>query len=144
MRPAEVLTDLLAACEQTERSFREAAKRLQDPILGRLLESYAEQRTIFGRELRRELIGLGQSADEHAESRWGQDRRWRKIPEFSRYEGTVVAQCARREESSVRTYEDAVGWGLAGGAGAVVERQYLQVKDAQAHLRSLAQSQAAA
>ena len=141
---AEVLTDLVATCEQAELRFREAAKRLQDPMLGRLLESYAEQWTSFGWELRGELLGLGQSAEARAQPGLDQDRRWRKIPEFSPHEGTVVAQCARREESSVRVYEEAVAGGLTGGAGAVVERQYLQVKDAQAHLQSLAQAQVAA
>jgi uncharacterized protein (TIGR02284 family) len=139
---ADALRDLLGACEQAEDCFRAAAKRLDDPALGRLLESYAEQRAAFGLELRRELEALGQGADTRGEVTGAEDRRWRKIPEFSTYEGTVIAQCVKREEALAEAYREAVAWGLAGRAGAAVERQYLQVKDAHDHLHSLAAAQA--
>ena len=138
---AEVLSDLAGTCEQAEHSFRAAAKRLEDPILGRLLESYAEQRAAFGLELGRELTALGRAPGTRSEPQWARDRRLRKIPEFSPHEGTVIAQCAKRELASARAYEEAVALGLAGRAGAAIERQYLQVKDAQEHLQSLALAQ---
>jgi uncharacterized protein (TIGR02284 family) len=139
---ADVLRDLVGACEQAEHCFRAAAKRLDDPALSRLLESYAEQRAAFGAELRRELEALGQESDAPGERHDAEDRRWRKIPEFSPHEGTVIAQCVKREEVLARAYQGAVAWGLAGRPGAAVERQYLQVKDAHDHLHSLAAAQA--
>jgi uncharacterized protein (TIGR02284 family) len=142
-QPAHILSDLVGTCGEAERSFRAAAKRLEDPALRRLLESYAEQRAAFGRELERELATLGQVLETPAEPEWADDRRLRKIPEFSPHEGTVIAQCALREQASVRAYEEAVAWGLAGQAGAAVERHYLQVKDAREHLLALAQAGAA-
>jgi uncharacterized protein (TIGR02284 family) len=138
---ADVLRDLLGACEQAEHCFRAAAKRLDDPALGRLLESYAEQRAAFGAELRRELAALGQEPDTPSETQDAEDRRWRKIPEFSPHEGTVIAQCVKQEEVLARVYQEAVAWGLAGRPGAALERQYLQVKDAYDHLHSLAEAQ---
>ena len=137
---ADVLSDLIETCERAELSFRASAKRLQDPILGRLLESYAEQLAAFGSELRRELDLLGHAPESAAELAVDEERRSHKIPELSPHEGTVIAQCAKREGALVRVYEMAVTWGLAGRAGAAIERQHLQVKDAEEHLQTLAQA----
>jgi Domain of unknown function (DUF2383). len=139
--PTAVLSDLIRTCEQAERSFRSSARRLEDPMLGRLLESYAEQLGAFGQELRRELGPKARVSDRAVEqTQSGEERRSHKIPGLSRQEGTVIAQCARREQALVRAYEMAVAWGLAGRAGAAVERQHLQVKDAEEHLQTLAQA----
>jgi uncharacterized protein (TIGR02284 family) len=138
--PTGVLSDLIRTCEQAERSFRSSARRLQDPMLGRLLESYAEQLGAFGQELRRELGPLARVSERAVEPRLDAERRSHKIPELSAHEGTIIAQCARREQALVHAYEMAVAWGLAGRAGAAVERQHLQVKDAEEHLQTLAQA----
>lgn len=135
-----VLTDLIGICQEAERSFRSSAKRLQDPMLGRLLESYAEQLAAFGSELRGELGALARDPGTAAEPVANEERRSRKIPEFSAHEGTVIAECARRQQTLVQAYELAVASGLAGRAGATIERQHLQVKDAEEHLHTLAEA----
>jgi uncharacterized protein (TIGR02284 family) len=138
--PAGALTDLIRTCEQAERSFRSSAERLQDPMLGRLLESYAEQLAAFGQELRRELGSPARVSTKAAVAPKGKERPRHKIPELSPDEGTVLAECASREHALLRAYEMAVAWGLAGRAGAAVERQHLQVKDADVHFQTLAQA----
>jgi len=139
--PSGVLSDLIRICEQAERSFRSSARRLQDPMLERLLESYAEQLGAFGQELRRELGPLARVSGRVTEPlHLDEERRSHKIPGLSPLEGTIIAQCAKREQALVRSYEMAVAWGLAGRAGAAVERQHLQVKDAEEHLQTLAQA----
>jgi uncharacterized protein (TIGR02284 family) len=132
-----VLLELVDTCDRREHGFRVAAEGIADPPLRRLLESYAEQRAAFARELRRELSRLGAAAaGGHPETAPAT-----QTPGAGPTgdEAAIIAECARDEDAAIRAYREALG-----AVGEVVERQFQQLQEAYDHLRSLEQSRASA
>ena len=134
MSPA-LLLGLVDTCERREHGFRVAAEGVGDPPLRRLLESYAEQRAAFARELRRELSRLGAAAAGPETAPHG--RVAGPVPTGD--EAAIIAECARDEDAAINAYREALG-----SAGEVVERQYQQLREAYDHLRLLEESRAGA
>jgi uncharacterized protein (TIGR02284 family) len=139
---AGVLRNLVATCREGEQRFRAAAEGVEDPTLKRLFQTYSEQRAEFARELRQELASV--SAEE-AESREGvgrSDTGRSGSPGIldGADEATVIAEREQGEQDALAAYNQAVRRRLPGSAGKMVERQYLQVKDAHKHVRSLERS----
>jgi uncharacterized protein (TIGR02284 family) len=136
---AAVLRKLVATCREGEHRFLTAADQVADPTLKRLFQTYAEERAGFARELGRELASLGSlSTDprdggtppDPASAGIGSVRDWAD-------ESTLAAECERGEQECLAAYGKALRRRLPEAAGATVERQYHQVKDAHRHVRSL-------
>jgi uncharacterized protein (TIGR02284 family) len=137
MSPA-LLLELVDTCERRELGFRAAAEGVGDPPLRRLLESYAEQRAAFARELRRELSRLGAVAAAGGRQETARATQTSgAVPTGD--EAAIIAECARDEEAAIRAYREALE-----SAGEVVERQYQQLREAYDHLRLLEESRASA
>jgi uncharacterized protein (TIGR02284 family) len=135
MSPA-LLLELVETCERRENGFRVAAEGVGDPPLRRLLESYAEQRAAFARELKRELSRLGAGVARRLDTA-SPGRVADAVPLGD--EAAIIAECARDEDAAIRAYREALG-----SADEVVERQYQQLQDAYDHLHSLEESRASA
>jgi len=135
MSPA-LLLELVDTCERREHGFRVAAEGVGDPPLRRLLESYAEQRAAFARELRCELSRLGAAAGGHPETA-PVTQTSGAVPTGD--EAAIIAKCARDEDAAINAYREALG-----SADEVVERQYQQLREAYDHLRLLEESRASA
>jgi len=56
-----------------------------------------------------------------------------------RDEAAIIAECERGEDVAVRAYEQGLGSGLPADLRALVERQFLKVKEAHDQIRSLEQ-----
>jgi uncharacterized protein (TIGR02284 family) len=54
-----------------------------------------------------------------------------------RDEGAVIADCGRGEDEAVQRYQEALNAGLPADLRMMVDRQFHQVKEAHAHIRSL-------
>ena len=134
---AALLLELVETCERREHGFRVAAEGVEDPPLRRLLESYAEQRASFARELRRELSRLGAAAAGRVPATPPDASIAGAVPPGD--EAAIIAECARDEDAAIRAYREALG-----SAGEVVERQYQQLQEAYDHLRLLEESRASA
>ena len=139
---AGVLQNLLASCRAGEHRFRRAAEGVEDPTLRRLFLTYSEQRARFARELRDELASVG---GEGTEPRKGVGERdpgrfggpgTLEVTE----EAAIIAEREQGEQDALDAYADAARRRLPGPAGKTVERQYVQVKEAHQHVRSLERS----
>jgi uncharacterized protein (TIGR02284 family) len=141
---SRLLDRLIEICRDGEEGFRTAAAGVQDPSLRRLFESYAEQRAGFARELQGQVERLGEEPADSGDAAGALHRGWMRIRASAagHDEAVILQECERGEDASVRAYQGAVDQRIPGGSGALVERQYLQVKDAHAHVRMLQRSQA--
>jgi uncharacterized protein (TIGR02284 family) len=139
-----VLNGLIQTCRDGEQGFRTAAEAIEDAALRRLFESYAEQRAEFARELQGQVARLGGEPAKSGDVAGALHRGWMKIREAvaANDEAAIIAECERGEDAAVRAYRAAVDREIPGEAGAVIERQYLQVKDAHDHVRMLERSHA--
>jgi uncharacterized protein (TIGR02284 family) len=141
-----VLNDLIEICRDGEQGFRTAATGIGDPRLRRLFESYAEQRASFARELQAEVARRGDEPARSGDAAGALHRGWMKIREAvsGNDEAAILAECERGEAAAVRAYRTAVDQRIPGDTADLVERQYVQVKDAHDHVRMLERSHAGA
>jgi uncharacterized protein (TIGR02284 family) len=131
----DILKILIENCRDGAEGFRAAAAEVSDPTLERLLESYGEQLAGFAAELCQEAIRLGQPVPERARSLdsspgWGAE-------ENRGDEAKILSTCEHREHLTVRAFREALRTKLPGPIGATVERLFLQVKEAHAHILTL-------
>jgi uncharacterized protein (TIGR02284 family) len=128
------------ACDG-EYGFHAAAGGVDDARLARLLRGYAEQRAAFARELRDEVRRLGGAPRKDGHMAAALHRGWINIKAVvtGKDEAAIVAECERGEEIAVRNYEEALDRTLPVETREVVERQYLQVREAHDHLQALKQ-----
>jgi uncharacterized protein (TIGR02284 family) len=140
----DVLNELIEICRDGEQGFRTAAAGIGDPTLRRLFESYAEQRASFARELQAEVARRGGEPARSGDALGALHRGWMKIREAAsgNDEAAILAECERGEDAAVRAYRDAADRRMPGETGDLVDRQYVQVKDAHDHVRMLERSHA--
>jgi uncharacterized protein (TIGR02284 family) len=143
-QPPSTLNDLIQICKDGENGFRTAAESVEDSNLRHLFESYAQQRTEFAAELELEMRRLAQDpADSgHAAAAFHRSGLDLKPGLTGRDEATVIAECEQGEDTAIRVYRKALDSDLPNDIRMTVERQFLEVNEAHAHIRSLERSHA--
>ncbi|MGH7536441.1 MAG: ferritin-like domain-containing protein [Gemmatimonadales bacterium] len=135
----DLLNGLIETCKDGENGFRTAAEGVNDPSLQRLFLSYAQQRGEFAAELQACVAQVGgkPAVDGHLAGAF--HRGWINIKAAvsGKDEGAIVAECERGEDVAVSNYRKALESGFAADIRSIVERQFLQVKEAHDHVRSL-------
>lgn len=141
-RAASTLNDLIQTCKDGEHGYQSAALLVDDLNLRHLFQSYAQQRAEFAAELQLEVRRLASEPAESGHASATVHRVWMDIKAglAGGDEGSVISECGRGEDLAVRQYQDILDAGLPGDLRSIVERQYLQVKDAHDHVRSLEQA----
>jgi uncharacterized protein (TIGR02284 family) len=136
---AATLNRLIQTCKDGEHGFRAAADVVNDSNLRRLFESYSQQRAEFGAELQLEVRRMAEDPVQSGHMTAALHRTWMdlKAGVTGWDEGMIIAECERGEDIALANYENALGSGLSAELRDLVERQFLQIKDAQAQLRSL-------
>lgn len=136
---ASTLNRLIQTCKDAENGFLSAAGAIDDPNLRRLFESYSQQRAEFAAELELEVRRLAEDPVESDHATDALHRSWvdMKPGLTGREEGSIISECERGEDMAVRSYEKALDSGLLPDLRLVVERQFLQVKQAHDQIRSL-------
>jgi uncharacterized protein (TIGR02284 family) len=139
---AKILNDLIETCKDGENGFRSAAEGVEDPNLKRLFESYSQQRGEFATELQTELRRAGKDPAESGHVLGTLHRGWINIKAAvtGKDEAGVIAECERGEDAAVSNYREALEKSLPADLRAIVERQFVQVKEAHDHIRSLEQA----
>jgi uncharacterized protein (TIGR02284 family) len=134
-----VLNDLIQTCRDGEEGFRTAADGVEDPNLKRLFGSYAQQRAEFIQELQREVRQLGGDPEKSGHAAGAVHRGWINIKAAvtGKDEGAIISECERGEDVAKRNYQQALEQTLPSDVRLLIERQYMQVKDAHDHVRSL-------
>jgi uncharacterized protein (TIGR02284 family) len=136
---ASTLNQLIQTCKDAEQGFQSAAAGVDDLNLQHLLESYSRQRGEFAAELQLEVERLAQEPAQSGHLAASLHRGWINIKSVvsGREESAIIAECERGEEAAVKTYEEAFMSALPQDLRAVVERQFMKIKEAQDQIRSL-------
>jgi uncharacterized protein (TIGR02284 family) len=136
---AKILNDLIETCKDGENGFGSAADGVEDPTLKRLFESYSQQRGDFASELQAELRRAGKEPADTGHVAGALHRGWinLKAAVTGRDEAAIISECERGEDFAVNSYREALEKSLPTDLRAIVERQFLQVKEAHDHIRSL-------
>jgi uncharacterized protein (TIGR02284 family) len=137
---ASTLNELIQICRDGEHGFQSAALLVDDLNLRHLFQSYAQQRAEFAAELQLEVRRLAEDPVEGGHATAAALHRSRidiKAGIAGRDEGAIISECEREEDYAVQSYQEVLDLGLPGDLRSIVERQYLQVKEAHDHVRSL-------
>jgi uncharacterized protein (TIGR02284 family) len=136
---ASTLNQLIETCKDGEQGFQAAAAAVDDLNLQRLLESYSQQRSEFAAELQLEVERLAQDPARSGHISASFHRGWMNIKSVvtGRDEAAIIAECERGEDVAVRAYQEALDSALSQDLRAIVERQFLKVKEAHDQIRSL-------
>lgn len=133
------LNGLIETCKDGANGFRTAADGVEDASLKRLFASYAEQRAQFAAELERLVTSLGGSPADSGHVAGAVHRGWINLKSAvtGKDDGAVISECERGEDFAKERYQKALESTLPVDVRATVERQYMQVKEAHDHVRSL-------
>jgi uncharacterized protein (TIGR02284 family) len=136
---ADILNGLIETLKDGENGFRTGAEGVDDPTLKRLFESYSQQRAEFASELQSELRRLGKDPSDSGHVLGALHRGWINIKAAvtGKDEAAIISECERGEDVAVRNFREALEKPLPAELRALIERQFLQVKEAHDHIRSL-------
>ncbi len=139
----DALNQLIETCRDGEAGFREAAEGVQDANLARLFRSYSAQRAQFVAELDAQVRRLGGDPAQRGHAAASAHRGWMNLRHAltGGSDAAVVAEAERGEDHAVRAYEKALEADLPEDLRLIVERQYMEVREAHDHVRSLERSQ---
>lgn len=134
-----VLNNLIQTCKDGSNGFSEAAEGVQTSDLRDLFTKYAQQRAQFGVELQDEVRKLGGDPETSGSIAASIHRGWMNLREVlqGNDENAVINEAERGEDLAVATYQDALKQSLPADVLSIVERQYMQVKEAHDRVRSL-------
>lgn len=134
-----VLNDLIQTCRDGEDGFRAAAGGVENANLKRLFTSYVQQRAEFAQELQREVRQLGGDPERNGHAAGAVHRSWMNIKAAvtGRDDSAIISECERGEDIAKRNYQHALEETLPSDVRLLVERQFMQVKDAHDHVCSL-------
>lgn len=134
-----VLNDLIETCKDGEKGFRAAAEGVSNRELGTLFLSYAEQRASFAAELLAEVRRVGGDPHAGGTALGALHRGWIDIKAAvaGKDEGAIIAEAERGEDHAVRKYRDVLEKNLPTAVQTIVENQYIHVRDAHDHVRTL-------
>jgi len=135
----DILNGLVETLKDGENGFRSSAEGVEDPTLKRLFESYSQQRAEFAAELQSEIRRAGKDPSESGHVMGALHRGWINIKAAvtGKDEGAIISEAERGEDVAVRNFREALEKPLPAEIRALIERQFLQVKESHDHVRSL-------
>jgi len=141
---ASALNQLIQVCKDGESGFQTASSEVKDTNLQRLFESYAQQRAEFAAELQLEVRRLARDPVDSGHATAALHRGWMDLKAgiTGRDDAAVVSEAERGEDLAMRAYRKALNSDLPSDLRVLVERQFVQVKEAHDHVRSLEQAHA--
>jgi uncharacterized protein (TIGR02284 family) len=133
----ELLHGLIRVCKDGENGFRTAADHVKDLTLRQAFEQQSRERAEFADELlgmaRREGASFGAKGDFAGALHCG----WMNLKAAVLHnDQAILAECVRGENVAIRVYDEALQRELSGHVRALVERQYLHLRDAHDFVRS--------
>ena len=133
------LNNLIETCKDGQNGFRTAAEGVKDTKLTTLFYTCSQQRGQFAAELQNEVRRVGGDPEKTGSTAAVLHRGWINIKSAvtGEDEGAVISECERGEDSAVKSYEEALENNLPADVQMIVERQFLQVKEAHDRIRSL-------
>jgi uncharacterized protein (TIGR02284 family) len=140
----ETLNDLIETCADGEQGYRRASDDAKDPQLRALFNQYTNQRAMFAAELQDEVLRLGGAPREGGSAAGALHRGWMSLRAAvaGRSDEEIVAECERGEDAAVRSYKKAMDRELPADIRVLIEREFLQIKDAHDRIRALERASA--
>ncbi len=138
------LNNLVETCKDGQNGFRTAAEGVKNAELTTLFNTYSQQRGQFAAELQNEVRRSGGDPEETGSTAAALHRGWINIKSAvtGEDEGAVISECERGEDSAVESYEEALKMDLPSDLRAILERQFMKVKEAHDRIRSLEKAKA--
>ena len=139
------LNNLIETSRDGQNGFQTAAEGVKNPDLKSLFYAYSQERARFVGELQDEVRRLGGDPETSGSVAATLHRGWIDIKSAvtGGDEGSVISECERGEDSALRNYDAALEVDLPANIRSIIERQYVQVKDAHDRIRSLERSSGA-
>jgi uncharacterized protein (TIGR02284 family) len=136
------LNDLIETCKDGELGFRNAAQSVGeegDAELRTLLNAFAQQRARFAAELQNEVLRRGgePAKDSHVSARFHRGWMNLKAAVAGMTEASVIAECDAGEQAAMRNYENVLKETVPADLLAIVEKQYMEIRQAHSRIRSL-------
>lgn len=139
-KAVSVLNELIETCLDGENGFRTSAEELKDANVTRVFTSYAQQRAEFATQLKQEVRRLGGDPDDSGHATAAAHRGWINLKAAITGHDThaIVAEAERGEDVAKKAYTKAIESGdLPPETRQLVERQFMQVKEAHDYVRAL-------
>lgn len=133
------LNNLIEACKDREKGYRTASDAVKNTQFKSLFNKYAQQSAQFASELQREVCHLGVDSEKSGSVTGAIFRGWMNIKSAvaDGDEDAIISECERGEDAAVGIYKDALNTGLPADIRAIVERQYVPIKEGHNHMRTL-------
>lgn len=133
------LNGLIETCKDGEKGFQAAAENIQDANLKELCQNYAQQRARFVADLQVAVRRLGGDPESGGSIAGALHRGWMSMKGTvtGHSDESLISEAERGEDVAKASYEKALKSDLPLDVQAVVERQYIQVKEAHDRIRSL-------
>jgi uncharacterized protein (TIGR02284 family) len=137
-----IINDLIEKCKDTENSFYAGADSVKDSNLKKLFNTYAQEYMQFAAELQREIHRLDGKPERSGSVVGVISSGWMKIRSAvaGGNEGVVLAECESSMDEAVKKYKETLKVGLPQDEQAIVQRQYMQVKEGRDHISMLKKS----
>jgi uncharacterized protein (TIGR02284 family) len=139
------LNNLIETSRDGQNGFQTAAEGVKNHDLKSLFYSYSQERARFVGELQDEVRRLGGDPETTGSVAATLHRGWIDIKSAvtGGDEGSIISECERGEDSALANYSAALEVDLPAHIRSIIERQYVQVKDAHDEIRSLEHSSGA-
>jgi uncharacterized protein (TIGR02284 family) len=133
------LNNLIEACKDREKGYRTAADAVKNTQFKSLFNKYAQQSAQFASELQSEVHRLGIDPEKSSSITGAIFRGWMNIKSAvtGGDEDAIISECERGEDAAIGVYKDALNASLPTEIQAIVERQYMPIKEGHEHIRKL-------
>ncbi len=134
-----VLNDLIQTCKDGQEGFQTASEGVRDTALKTLFSEFSLQRAQFAGVLQQEVNRLGGNPETGGSVSASLHRGWINIKSAvtGKNESAIVSECERGEDAARDAYQKALKEHLPLDVRALVESQFLEVKQAHDRVRSL-------
>lgn len=135
----DTINGLIETCRDGEEGFKTAAENAGDTGLKELCLSYAQQRARFVADLQVAVRRLGGDPEKSGTIGGALHRGWMSLKGSvtGNSDAAVIHEAERGEDMAKAAYEKALKSDLPLDVQAVVERQFIQVKEAHDRIRAL-------
>lgn len=133
------LNTLIQTNKDGETGYNEAAQGVEGSDLKDLFMRYSQQRSQFASELQDEVHKLGGDPQTSGSVAASLHRSWIDIKSVvtGKDEAAILGECERGEDVAVDSYQNALKEALPSDVNSVIERQYMQVKEAHDRIKGL-------
>jgi uncharacterized protein (TIGR02284 family) len=133
------INHLIETARDGEEGFKTAANAAKDPSLKEMFTNYAQQRARFVEELQLQVRRLGGDPGKRGSIAGALHRGWMNVKSMvaGSTDDALIREAERGEDVAVKAFQDALAMELPVDVQPIVERQYLQVKEAHDRISAL-------